>query len=67
MEISPDKEKEEKIMGPPQQIVGRRVLRECQNIQPHVQNIDLVTKVKEDKVKDKSFYNVTMNKLTQQL
>jgi hypothetical protein len=38
MEISPDKKKEEKMMGPPQQIVERRVLRECQNIQPNVQN-----------------------------
>ena len=38
MKISPDKKKEEKMMGPPQQIVERRVLRECQNIQPNVQN-----------------------------
>ena len=67
MEISQDKKKEEKMMGPPQQIVERRVLRECQNIQPNVQNADLVTKVKKDKVKDKSFYNVSKNKLTQQL
>jgi hypothetical protein len=46
MEISPDNKKEEKMMAPPQQIVERRVLRECQNIQPNVQNADLVTNVK---------------------
>jgi hypothetical protein len=38
MEISPDNKKEEKMMAPPQQIVERRVLRECQNVQPNVQN-----------------------------
>jgi hypothetical protein len=42
-------------------------LRECQNIQPNVQNADHVTKLKKDKVKDKSFYNVAKSKLTQQL
>ena len=67
MEISPDNKKEEKMMGPPQQTVERRVLRECQNIQPNVQNADLVTNVKKDKVKDKSFYHVAKSKLTQQL
>ena len=67
MEISPDKKKEEKMMAPPQQIVERRVLRECQNIQPNVRNGDLVTNVKKDKVKDKSFYHVAKSKLTQQL
>ena len=42
-------------------------MRECQNIQPNVQNADLVIKLKKDKVKDKSFYNVAKSKLTQQL
>jgi hypothetical protein len=32
-----------------------------------VQNADHVTKLKKDKVKDKSFYNVAKSKLTQQL
>jgi len=42
-------------------------LKECQNIQPNVQNADFVIKLKKDKVKDKSFYNVAKSKLTQQL
>lgn len=44
----------------------RRVLRETQNLQGNL-NVDHVTKVKKEKSKEKSFYNVAKSKLAQQI
>lgn len=68
MEISPDKIQEyldsEKMV--PASQMERRVLRETQNLQGNL-NVDHVTKVKKEKSKEKSFYNVAKSKLAQQI